>query len=32
MAVSEGSSLADACYRLHCEDKRLAKIIDAIGP
>ncbi len=32
MAVSEGSNLADACYRLHCEDKRLASIIDTIGP
>jgi len=32
MVVSEGSSLADACYRLHCEDKRLASIIDNIGP
>jgi len=32
IVVSEGSSLADACYRLHCEDKRLASIIDNIGP
>jgi adenine-specific DNA-methyltransferase len=32
MVVSEGSNLADACYRLHCEDKRLASIIDNIGP
>ena len=32
MVVSEGSNLADACYKLHCEDKRLASIIDTIGP
>lgn len=32
MVVSEGSNLAAAGYRLHCKDKRLAGIIDTIGP
>lgn len=32
MVVSESSNLADACYKLHSLDKRLATIIDAIGP
>lgn len=32
MAITEGSNLADACYRLHCQDKRLAKVIDTVGP
>ncbi len=32
MVISEGSSLAAACYRLHCNDERLAGIIDNIGP
>ena len=32
MIVSDSSNLADACYRLHCQDKRLSKIIDAVGP
>ncbi|CUS33616.1 Modification methylase EcaI (modular protein) [Candidatus Nitrospira nitrosa] len=32
MVVSEGGNLAAACYRLHCKDKRLAGIIDTVGP
>jgi adenine-specific DNA-methyltransferase len=30
--VAEGHNLADACYRLHGKDEKLASIIDTIGP
>lgn len=32
VAVSEGVNFADVCYQLHTRDKKLARIIDAIGP
>lgn len=30
--IAENNNLADVCYRLHCQDKHLAKIVDTIGP
>ena len=32
MSVSEGVNFANVCYQLHARDKKLARIIDAIGP
>jgi 3-methyladenine DNA glycosylase/8-oxoguanine DNA glycosylase len=31
-AVSEGINFANVCYQLHARDKKLAHIIDAVGP
>jgi len=32
LLVSESPNLAQICYQLHARDKRLAKVIDSIGP
>ena len=32
MSVSEGTNFAAICYQLHSRDKKLARIIDAVGP
>ena len=32
MSVSEGTNFAAICYQLHARDKKLARIIDAVGP
>lgn len=32
VSVSEGVNFAAVCYQLHARDKKLARIIDAVGP
>jgi 3-methyladenine DNA glycosylase/8-oxoguanine DNA glycosylase len=32
LAVSEGVNMAEVCYQLHACDKRLSRIIEAVGP